>query len=176
MKKFCVYTHSQNGVIFYVGCCAIYPYKRGVRSKYQRAYSKLGHSVNWLLIADKGYEVTIVFESNSRDKAFVKEVELIGENRLTIVNIALGGAGASGVKDSDEIRRKKSITKLAKLNPMYGKRGADSPRSRAVRDAATGFIYESVLLAATAHDLKMKTLYNWLSGHRKNPTMLEFAK
>lgn len=26
-----------------------------------------------------------------------------------------------------------------------------------------------------AHGLKMKTLYNWLSGHRPNPTSLELA-
>jgi hypothetical protein len=44
-----------------------------------------------------------------------------------------------------------------------------------VIDRATGTVYDSVQIAADARGVKMKTLYNWLSGHRSNCTALEFA-
>ena len=49
------------------------------------------------------------------------------------------------------------------------------PTSRKVHDKISGATYDSVLIAATTHGHKMKTLYNWLSGHRPNHTALEFA-
>ena len=68
-----------------------------------------------------------------------------------------------------------AATKAGALNPMYGKTGSSHPMSRRVRDRASGVIYDSVKIAADAMGLKMKTLYNWLSGHRPNPTTLELA-
>lgn len=65
--------------------------------------------------------------------------------------------------------------KLGAQNPMHGKTGAAHPKSRKVRDRASGAMYDSVQIAADALGFKMKTLYNWLSGHRPNPTALEFA-
>lgn len=65
--------------------------------------------------------------------------------------------------------------KMGERNPMFGKTGASHPRSRQVRDAQSGEVFDSVLIAATQRGHKMKTLYNWLSGHRPNPTTLEFA-
>lgn len=80
-----------------------------------------------------------------------------------------------GVKDAPHVRRMKSITKIGTRNPMYGRTGAAHPNSRMVRDTDSGIVYESVQIAAVALGYKMKTLYNWLSGHRQNPTTLEFA-
>jgi hypothetical protein len=68
-----------------------------------------------------------------------------------------------------------AIGKIGKRNPMYGKTGASHPMSRKVVDRLTGATYDSVQIAAEALGHKMKTLYNWLSGHRPNPTTLEFA-
>ena len=65
--------------------------------------------------------------------------------------------------------------KIGALNPMYGRCGAAHPNSRKVVERATGAAYDSVQIAAEACGLKMKTLYNWLSGHRHNPTTLELA-
>lgn len=81
----------------------------------------------------------------------------------------------SGKKLPDWWKQKIAATKVRALNPMYGKTGADHPNSRKVRDVANGNMYDSVQIAADATGQKMKTLYNWLSGHRKNPTTLEFA-
>ena len=44
-----------------------------------------------------------------------------------------------------------------------------------MRDRESGATFDSVQIAAEKLGYKMKTLYNWLSGHRKNPTSLEFA-
>ena len=178
MKPYYVYTHSARGQVFYVGCATINANKRGVRAKRSRAYSRDGHIQAWHLAASGGHEVSIVFESSDRAESFAREVELIEELRAAgapLVNLARGGPGIAGVKDSDEVRRKKSITKVGALNPMHGKTGAAHPNSRKVVDKDSGDVFDSVLVAAESRGLKMKTLYNWLSGHRKNPTTLEFA-
>lgn len=80
-----------------------------------------------------------------------------------------------GKKLPDWWRQRIAVAKVGELNPMYGKTGAEHPNSRKVIDRATGATYDSVQLAADALGFKMKTLYNWLSGHRKNPTTLELA-
>lgn len=63
-------------------------------------------------------------------------------------------------------------SKLGSKNPNFGKRGTGL--SRKIRDIKTGETYISVSEAAESCGYKMKTLYNWLSGHRKNPTDLRF--
>lgn len=68
-----------------------------------------------------------------------------------------------------------AATKIGSRNPMYGVTGADHPNSRMVRDRESGATFDSVKIAAESFGYKMKTLYNWLSGHRKNPTSLEFV-
>lgn len=60
-------------------------------------------------------------------------------------------------------------------NYMRGRTGREHPNSRLVLNQATGAVYDSVTLAAAAYGYKLKTLYNWLSGHRINPTSLRFA-
>lgn len=71
----------------------------------------------------------------------------------------------------DKIRR----SKLGERNPMYGKRGQETPNARLIIDIATGEKYESTTAAAEAIGIKMKTLYNMLTGHRINRTTLKFA-
>ena len=172
------YLHRDRaGRVFYIGCASICQNKRGTRAKYQRAYSKSGHSEGWRAVATEGYAVEILQRFTDRWAAFAEEVRLIADHRTQgspLVNIARGGPGMPGVKDSEAARRKKSITKIGVLNPMYGKTGAAHPNSRRVVDRTTGTTYDSVQIAADARGHKMKTLYNWLSGHRPNPTALEF--
>lgn len=86
-----------------------------------------------------------------------------------------GGVVQHGDKLPESWKASIAAAKVGEKNPMYGKTGADHPNSRQVRDTVTEVMYDSVLLAANAKGYKMKTLYNWLSGHRKNPTTLEFA-
>lgn len=90
-----------------------------------------------------------------------------------------GGGNGGVVKRGDKLPAEWcasiAATKRGKANPMHGRTGAAHPNSRKVRDRATGAVFDSVLQAADAKGCKMKTLYNWLSGHRPNPTTLEFA-
>lgn len=60
-------------------------------------------------------------------------------------------------------------------NYMKGRTGELAPNSRMVIDRKTGTQFVSVSQAADCFGYKLKTLYNWLSGHRSNPTTLEFA-
>lgn len=80
-----------------------------------------------------------------------------------------------GKKLPDLWRQRIAVAKIGARNPMYGKIGAAHPNSRKVIDRATGSVYDSVQIAAGTFGYKMKTLYNWLSAHRSNPTTLEFA-
>lgn len=80
-----------------------------------------------------------------------------------------------GKKLPDWWKGKIRETKYGSNNPMYGKTGILSHRSRKVIDTNTGEVYDSVSIAAKKHELKMKTLYNMLSGHRPNKYNLKFA-
>lgn len=60
-------------------------------------------------------------------------------------------------------------------NYMRGRNGEKAPNKREVVDQETSIKYPTVLLASEAIGVKMKTLYNWLSGHRPNPTSMRFA-
>lgn len=179
MKQYHTYLHRcRDGNVFYVGCASAYVDKSTIIGKYQRAYASSGHIPAWYEAAGKGYTVEILEHFTDRSLAFLAEKALIKSMREKgepLVNICDGGAGMPGAKDSLEVRHKKAVTKLGALNPMYGKTGADHPNSRKVRNRDTGEAWDSVQIAADALGLKMKTLYNWLSGHRKNPTALEFS-
>lgn len=83
-----------------------------------------------------------------------------------------GGVVKRGDKLPSGWKASIAAAKVGPKNPMYGKRG---PMARAVIDTATGDRYPTVEAAATARGLKMKTLYNWLSGHRPNVTTMRFA-
>ena len=47
--------------------------------------------------------------------------------------------------------------------------------NRFILNLETGIYYENVISAANAHNYKLKTLYNWLTGHRYNNTNLIFV-
>lgn len=104
-----------------------------------------------------------------------RSADWIASIRKARKNGGNGGVVKTGDKLPDWWKQRISVTKLGAKNPMYGKVGAAHPNSRKVKDMATGEIYESVLVASEVKSVKMKTLYNWLSGHRPNPTTLEFA-
>jgi hypothetical protein len=47
--------------------------------------------------------------------------------------------------------------------------------NRFILNIETGIYYENVISAANAHNYKLKSLYNWLTGHRYNNTNLIFV-
>lgn len=110
-----------------------------------------------------------VAASKPRSDTWVKAI------RAARKNGGNGGVVKHGDILPEQWRQSIAATKRGELNPMYGKTGADHPNSRKVRDRESGATFDSVQIAAEKLGYKMKTLYNWLSGHRKNPTSLEFA-
>ena len=105
------------------------------------------------------------------------EAPLCNKVAWKVVRIPGGNGGV--VKRGDKLPKewRQNISKgvTGKANPMYGRTGAQSVRGRDVLDRSSGKIYPTVTMAAAASDMKMKTLYNMLSGHRPNTTELRFA-
>jgi hypothetical protein len=86
-----------------------------------------------------------------------------------------GGVVKKGDRLSESWRQAIAEGQRGPNNYMRGKRGALHPNARPVVNIETGERWPTVDAAATALGLKMKSLYNQLSGHRKNPTPLRFA-
>lgn len=86
-----------------------------------------------------------------------------------------GGVVCKGDKLSASWRKNISEGQKGPNNYMRGRTGAKSHVSRKVLDQFTGVVYDSISIAAESNNYNMKTLYNWLSGHRNNPTTLVFA-
>lgn len=80
-----------------------------------------------------------------------------------------------GKKLPDWWKQRIAAANVGELNPQHGRRGLDSSRSRAVANTGYGYVFSSVSEAADFFGIKMKTLYNMLSGHRPNPYQLEFV-
>lgn len=110
-----------------------------------------------------------VSASRPRTVAWVRAI------RIARKNGGNGGVVKLGDKLPASWRANIAAQKIGNLNPMFGKTGAAHPMSRPVVHLHAGVFYDSVDEAANAFGYKMKTLYNWLSGHRPNPTALRFA-
>ena len=185
VPKYCVYVHKRkdNGQIFYVGRCSRHESTRNIGlKKYRRAYDFNQRSHRWfdVLREGGGVDVEIIHVTDDKDDVCKYEhdlVDVLGReliNNGLLVNECAGGRGAPKQPNSKVTRMKKSISKIGSRNPMYGKKGFKHPNSKAVVNTMSGNLYESVSQAAEECGYKMKTLYNWLSGHRKNPTDLRF--
>lgn len=86
-----------------------------------------------------------------------------------------GGVVKAGDTLPDQWVKNIAAAKVGDKNPMYGRRGLDHPNTRAVVLREYGYVFESIQSAADFFGMSMKSLYNMLSGHRKNKTNLEFA-
>ena len=90
---------------FYIGI--------GTDTNYQRAYSKHSRNIFWQIVVKKtNYDVEIIMDNLTKDKAKLKEIELITlygkkiNNTGTLVNITDGGESGSGYKHTEESKRK----------------------------------------------------------------------
>lgn len=108
---------------------------------------------------------------NSRGPRSSKWIAAIRKARKNGGN---GGVVKKGDKLSETWRKNISLGQKGPNNYMRGRTGKDSPNARRVIDVKSNKVYESVQEAADINKVAMKTLYNWLSGHRKNPTNLRF--
>lgn len=108
-KSFYVYVHRKltDNKPFYVG-----------KGKGRRAYKAHGRSEYWRRISSKhGYSVEIIFDGLTEDEAFQCEIDTILEFKYfghELCNLTSGGEGVSGLKISEEHKRKLSKVMLGK--------------------------------------------------------------
>jgi hypothetical protein len=122
---FYVYIHKRltDGKVFYVG-----------KGKEKRAYS-VRRSDWWKRVANKhGYIVEILFDNLSEQDAFQSEIDVIAELRnfnTPLVNMTVGGTGASGYRWTDEAKRKQSIIRSGtKLTESHKKQISETLSGR----------------------------------------------
>ena len=125
MGRFYLYRHVRNDLNqpFYIGIGKKKEKKIGFRhneSEYRRAYSPHSRSGFWYNIAKNGYEVEIMYESNSHEEIKQKEIEFVrlyGRRSLgngPLVNLTDGGDGVLRMPISDETREKMRKSQLGK--------------------------------------------------------------
>ena len=101
MTMFYTYIHTRksDGQVFYVG--------KGVRN---RATSSHGRSTYWARVSSKhGFVTNILAHWPTEEEAFLHEKFLIAcfnDMHAPLVNMTLGGEGASGKQCSPETRKK----------------------------------------------------------------------
>lgn len=106
-NNFYVYAHTKatDGSYFYIG-----------KGHGKRAYDKRSRNQYWHnTVAKYGYNVTILADNLSEDKAFELEQFIIEEiGRDNLCNMTDGGEGASGAIRSEETRAKMSAANKGK--------------------------------------------------------------
>ena len=176
VNKFYIYYHINplKNEIFYVG--------KGFGN---RAYTKSYRNKHWHNTVNKyGYIIDIVEENLSEDDAFKLEkfyINKIGRRDLdkgTLVNMTDGGEGPSGLKWSDESKEKRRIIQLGRKISKKTKEKMSianlgkNLKGRSVIDDNTGIIYQSIREASRFINMNEGTLWNQLTGRRKNKTNL----
>lgn len=118
MNNFYIYLHKKadTGEIFYIG-----------KGKGIRAYRKGKKRSDWWnkIVAKHGYEVQIARSGLTEDKAFEVEKSLISLFKAcghVLCNMTDGGEGQSGLKPSEETRRKMSEANKGKKHSDDHKR------------------------------------------------------
>lgn len=127
-----------------------------------------GEGVSGAIVGGETRKKLSILASKPRSEAWIKSI------RIARKNGGNGGVVKKGDRLSEEWKNKIAISKLGEKNPMFGKTGIESPSARQVVDIENHLKYGSVSEAAEKNGYKMKTLYNWLSGFRPNPTNLRF--
>lgn len=124
-----------------------------------------GDGICGLIISNELRKKRSINSSGPRSQVFINAIR---EARKDGGN---GGVVKRGDKLPEEWVKNLSLAKVGNKNPMFGK---TTKIARQVVDTLNGTVYPSVGKAAEDFNLKMKTLYNMLSGHRHNYTSLEF--
>lgn len=108
-----VHLRSDSGAPFYVG-----------KGKGDRAYRSFNRNPHWQNIAAKGYEVKFLAHGIEEELAFLVEIEAIDlyrRKRYALANYTNGGEGTSGMKHSEETKRKIAASNTGKIQPPHTK-------------------------------------------------------
>lgn len=110
MSKFYVYVHSRlnTGEPFYVG--------KGCAYRWASRHTRTAHWRN-IVAKDGGFHNSFIARDLDEDLAFLVEVEMIDKLRrlgVRLANASNGGEGPSGMKLSDETKKKLSIINVGR--------------------------------------------------------------
>lgn len=124
-----VYVHIRQDTnqIFYVG-----------KGKENRCFSKNNRNKHWKHITESvSYKVNIIASDLEEELAFLCETEMIAKLKhlkINLVNYTDGGEGVSGLKHSEESKKKMSAKQKGRLagekNPFYGKTHNDETKQK----------------------------------------------
>jgi group I intron endonuclease len=121
-------------------------------------------------------------EGGSYGKHSLETITLMSKSKMGEKNAMFGrrqspeerkrrSLAALGRKQSLEQRKNTSLSKMGKKNPMYGKTGSKSPRSRKVLCIETNIVYDSIIEASRetgAYNISRSIKTNKLSKRRLN--------
>jgi hypothetical protein len=133
---FCVYEHIRpdTNAIFYVG-----------KGSHRRAYSKHRRNKHWNSVVAKagGYSVRLIADEIEEDLSFLVEMERIDQLKrmgLTLTNKTDGGEGPSGMRHTDEAKRKIAEAQMGEKHWTFGREITDEHRAK-LRFARLKFVY-----------------------------------
>jgi hypothetical protein len=107
MEKYYLYRHIRldKNEPFYIGIGTINKKSNTIKSRYSRAYDKVGRNNIWKGITKRTeYEIEILLESNDRNFIIEREIEFISlygricNHTGSLTNLSEGGEGAYGIK------------------------------------------------------------------------------
>lgn len=133
---FCVYEHIRHdtNAIFYVG-----------KGSHRRAYSKHRRNKHWNNVVAKagGYSVRLVADDIEEDLSFLVEMERIDQLKrmgVTLTNKTDGGEGPSGMRHTDEAKRKIAEAQMGEKHWTFGRGITDEHREK-LRIARSKFVF-----------------------------------
>lgn len=133
---FCVYEHIRpdTNAIFYVG-----------KGSHKRAYSKHRRNKHWNSVVSKagGYSVRLVADNLEEDLSFLVEMERIDQLKrigLKLTNKTDGGEGPSGMRHTDEAKRKIAEAQMGEKHWTVGYVYTEEQREK-LRKARAKLIY-----------------------------------
>ncbi len=145
MNNFYTYAHNKpNGSIFYIG-----------KGMGDRAFSEKNRNIHWhRTVAKYGYEVKILANWDSEEKAFDHEKLLIScfkDMGIKLVNLTDGGEGSAGYRWTDE--QKANFDTSGSKNAMYGKKHTETTK-RKLSEKAIGRVVSDIAKAKISAKLK----------------------
>ena len=139
---FCVYEHIRpdTNAIFYVG-----------KGSHKRAYSKHRRNKHWNSVVSKagGYSVRLVADNLEEDLSFLVEMERIDQLKrigLKLTNKTDGGEGPSGMRHTDEAKRKIAEAQMGEKHWTVGYVYTEEHREK-LRKARAKLIYTDEIRA-----------------------------
>jgi hypothetical protein len=152
---FCVYEHIRpdTNAIFYVG-----------KGSHKRAYSKHRRNKHWNSVVAKagGYSVRLVADSLEEDLSFLVEMERIDQLKrigLKLTNKTDGGEGPSGMRHTEEAKRKIAEAQMGEKHWTVGYVYTEEHKAK-LRIARSKFVYTDDVRAKLSEAGKRRVYTN----------------